>query len=219
MLISRAAKILFVGDSLTEAGRSESGEATPWDLGRAYGHGYVAHFQALVEATMPGHCIRVVNCGVSGNTMVDLKARWDRDVLAQNPNWLSVMIGINDVWRQFDCPLQTELHVPLPAFVAIYAEQLSLIRPRLDGLILATPFVLEKDSSDPFRKMMDAYGDAVRLLAGRFNAVFIDTQQICDELMAELHPTALAWDRIHLNATGHMALARGFLKALGYEWR
>jgi lysophospholipase L1-like esterase len=218
LLLARAAKLLFVGDSITDAGRSESGEATPWNLARGYGQGYVAYFQALFEATRPGHSIRVVNRGVSGNTIVDLRARWPRDVLAPKPDWLSVMIGINDVWRQFDCPLQTELHVLLPDFKAIYAELLALVRPRLDGLILATPFILEKDRADPLRKTMDAYGAAVRALAVQFDAVLVDTQLICDELMASLHPTSLAWDRIHLNATGHMALARGFLQAVGYEW-
>ena len=50
----------------------------------------------------PPHSIRVLNTGVSGNTVRDLDARWQRDALDLKPDWLSVMIGINDVWRQFD---------------------------------------------------------------------------------------------------------------------
>ena len=55
-------------------------------------------------AVYPERMIRVINMGVSGNTTRDLKARWQRDVLDLKPDWLSIMIGANDVWRQYDSP-------------------------------------------------------------------------------------------------------------------
>jgi hypothetical protein len=75
MFIARASKLLFIGNSITEAGRSDSGEATPWDLQRGYGRGYVAFVQASIESTRPADFIRVVNNGISGSPIVDLKAR------------------------------------------------------------------------------------------------------------------------------------------------
>ncbi|MFN8378973.1 MAG: GDSL-type esterase/lipase family protein [Anaerolineae bacterium] len=69
------------------------------------------------QATLcePGQCLShgqraagshsVINMGVGGNTVRDLAARWESDVTALNPDWLSICIGINDVWRQFDARL------------------------------------------------------------------------------------------------------------------
>ena len=59
---------------------------------------------ALLGAVYPERMIRVINMGVSGNTTRDLKARWQTDVLDLKPDWLSIMIGANDVWRQYDSP-------------------------------------------------------------------------------------------------------------------
>lgn len=219
MQISPGAKLVFMGDSITEAGRDPSGEATPWANDRGFGRGYVGYFQALLEATHPTKRIRVINRGVSGNTILDVQARWDSDAVALAPQWLAVMIGINDVWRKFDCPLQPERHVPLDRYEKIYGELIASIRPHLDGLLLAAPYVVEPNRDDPMRRMMDDYGTVVRRLAAQHDAIFVDPQQAIDNLCETLHPTALAWDRIHLNATGHMTIARAFLNAIEYSWQ
>ncbi|MCG6198000.1 GDSL family lipase, partial [Anoxybacillus sp. LAT_38] len=70
----------------------------------------------LLQAVYPELGIRVVNKGISGNTVRDLKARWKEDVIAQKPDWVSIMIGINDVWRQYDLPLMKEKHVYLDEY-------------------------------------------------------------------------------------------------------
>ena len=83
------------------------GRARPIGEGRAddaLGRGYVMMVDALLGAVYPERMIRVINMGVSGNTTRDLKARWQRDVLDLKPDWLSIMIGANDVWRQYDSP-------------------------------------------------------------------------------------------------------------------
>jgi len=101
MRLTKNQKLLFIGDSITDCGRTQPvGEG----LFEALGRGYVAQVDALLGATYPQLGIRVVNMGTSGHTVRDLAARWERDVLAQRPDWLAVMIGINDVWRQFDSP-------------------------------------------------------------------------------------------------------------------
>jgi len=108
MLLEKNAKLVMIGDSVTDCGRARPvGEG----LFGAIGTGYAGYVNALLDATYPERHIRVVNMGSSGNTVLDLEARWQTDVVDLKPDWLSVMIGINDVWRQFDCPLQTEIHV------------------------------------------------------------------------------------------------------------
>ena len=54
----------------------------------------------------------MVNMGTSGDTTRDLLARWRTDLLDLKPDWVTILIGINDVWRQFDTPLLTENQVP-----------------------------------------------------------------------------------------------------------
>jgi len=66
--------------------------------------------------------------------------------------------------------------------------------------------------------MMDQYGDVVRQLAPRYDAILVDTQAAFDHVLTELHPMALAWDRVHPGTTGHMILAQAFLKAVDYTW-
>ena len=66
--------------------------------------------------------------------------------------------------------------------------------------------------------MMDRYGAAVRGLAEKHQAVFVDTQSAFDAVLRSTRPAALAGDRVHPNLTGHMILARAFLRAVEYSW-
>lgn len=212
--IPARSKLLFIGDSITDAGRDPSGEATPWGA-PGTGRGYVSLIEAWFGATRPADRIRVVNRGTSGHTVRDLAARWQADVLTAPPDWLSIMIGINDVWRQFDTPLRTDLHVLLAEYRATLTDLVSRTRPQVKGLILATPYLIEPNRADPMRITMDAYGAVVRELAAKHDALFMDTQAAFDAVTAHTHPMTLAWDRIHPNTTGHFVLARAFLSAVG----
>src|SRR5688572_6920105 len=109
MKLPPQSRLLVIGDSITEAGRVP--DAWPGDRQGSLGRGYVAMTAALLEATHPAQRVNVINRGVGGDTVRDLAARWQRDVLDLKPDWLVIMIGINDVWRQFDSP-EPELGVP-----------------------------------------------------------------------------------------------------------
>jgi lysophospholipase L1-like esterase len=212
MKIPAHSKLLMIGDSITDCGRARPvGES----VGDALGTGYVNLIFAWLNATHPEERIRIINMGVSGNTVRDLAARWTRDVIDLKPDWLSVMIGINDVWRQFDSRLQTEQLVTLEEYERTLENLIRTTRPKLQGLILMTPFFIEPNRADPMRAMMDRYGAAVRGLAERYDALFVDTQAAFDGVLTELHPSALAADRVHPNTTGHLILARAFLNAVG----
>jgi lysophospholipase L1-like esterase len=208
-------KLVMIGDSITDAGRK-----TPFGEGRneGTGRGYVAHVETLLGTVYPQHAIRVVNVGSSGNTVRNLKSRWQTDVLDLKPDWLSVMIGINDVWRQFDSPLQKEGHVLIEEYEATLNELLAQTRPALKGLALFTPYYIEANAHDAMRAQMDRYGQIVKKQADRHNAIFVDTQAVFNDLLKSYYPAALAWDRVHPSQVGHMAMARAFLNAVGFDW-
>ncbi len=214
MLLDAGAKLLFIGDSITDCGRRQ-----PVGEGRdAIGNGYVSLVAAALTAWAPERKLRVVNVGTSGNTVRDLRARWQRDVLDLHPDWLSVMIGINDVWRHFDQPLLPEIHVDLEEYEATLRGLLSAARPHLRGLVLMTPYYLEPQRADPMRAMMDRYGAVVKRVAAEQDAICVDTQAAFDAVLEHLYPGVLAGDRVHPNTAGHMVLARSFLDAVGFDW-
>jgi len=203
--------LLMAGDSITDCGR-----ARPVGLvaGGGLGKGYVAMVQEHLGALRPQDGLRVVNMGISGNTVRDLAARWRQDVLEQAPQWLSVCIGINDVWRYFDSGLEPGAHVPLDEYSRTLDELLGQARPRLKGLLLLTPFYIEPNRADPMRAMMDRYGAVVAELARRHDARLVDTQAAFDAACRYRHPTSIAGDRVHPDPTGHLLLARAVLQAL-----
>jgi len=215
MNIQPNSKLVMIGDSITDTNRKQ-----PIGEGRldALGTGYVSLVDALLAAGYPTHQIRVVNVGTSGNTVRDLRDRWQTDVIDLEPDWLSIAIGINDVWRHFDSPVQIELHVPLDEYARILEELIQTVRPTLKGLILMTPYFIEPNRTDAMRVMMEQYADIVRGLAEKYDAHLVDTQAAFDEVLEHIHPMTLAWDRVHPNRTGHMILTRAFLNAIDYSW-
>ncbi|MBA2480040.1 MAG: SGNH/GDSL hydrolase family protein [Planctomycetes bacterium] len=216
MRIAPKSKLVMIGDSITDVERARPiGEG----LFGALGKGYVAYVDGLLASAYPAHRIRVVNVGTSGNTVRDLKARWQTDVLDLKPDWLSIMIGINDVWRQFDSPLRTEIHVGLDEYQRTLEELVAATKPSLKGLVLMTPFYIETNRQDAMRAQMDRYGAAVGAVAKKHGAILVDMQAAYDRVLAHGHSAGLAWDRVHPTHVGHMLMARAFLDGIGYEWR
>ena len=214
MIFEKNDTLLFIGDSISDYDRKRPvGEG----LFNGWGTSYVANVGALLGCMYPEMDIRVKNVGISGNQVRDLDARWQTDVLDQKPDWVSVLIGINDVWRQFDSPLLTEQHVPIEEYEATYEKLILETLPTAKGMILMTPFFMEPNKQDSMRAMMDKYGAVVKKLAEKYNLVFVDLQAAWDKLFEYMHPCNIAWDRIHPNQTGHMYIAKQFLAAVGAE--
>ncbi|MBN1672258.1 MAG: SGNH/GDSL hydrolase family protein [Kiritimatiellae bacterium] len=215
MKLGNGSKLLFIGDSITDAGRARPvGE----DVADKLGNGYVSMVAALLGAVCPDRAIRVLNTGISGNTVRDLKARWQTDAIDLQPDWLSVMIGINDVWRNFAQPAQRPFHVPIEEYEQTLDALLAAVRPSLKGLVLMTPYFVEPNRAEPMRAMMDRYGAVVKKLADRYDAVFADTQAAFDRVLDVRHPGTIAGDRVHPGKLGHMIIARAFLQAVAFEW-
>lgn len=214
MLFEKGQTILFIGDSISDYERKRPvGEG----LFDAWGKSYVANAASLMSCMYPELGLRIINMGISGNQVRDLDARWQTDVMDHHPDWVSVLIGINDVWRQFDSPAQVEQHVPLEEYEATYEKLIEQTLPHVKGMILMTPYFMEPNKLDPMRARMDEYGAVVRRLADKHGLVFVDLQAAWDALFQHMHPCSIAWDRIHPNQTGCMYIAKQFLKAVGAD--
>ena len=108
MLIQNGDRIVFTGDSVTDAGR---GRPVGEGLHAGVGDGYVRQIETILNVLYPDWTIWISNTGSSGDTSRSLKARWQNDVMNLHPDWVSLMIGVNDVWRQFDSPGVLSSHV------------------------------------------------------------------------------------------------------------
>lgn len=204
--------LLFIGDSITDAGR-----ARPVGEGGGLGGGYPSQVAALLGATYPERKIRVLNTGISGNTIRNLKSRWQKDVIDLKPDWLSIMIGTNDVWRQFSGTNNPDSVFP-EEFVKTYNELLLQTKPLVKGITLLTPFYVEPDKDQPMRKRMDEYGQLVRKIAREHGCRFGDTQAAYDKALKSVPFATLAGDKVHPSSAGHMVLSRTFLKTIDYRW-
>ncbi len=211
MKIESGSRIIFIGDSITDCGRSRPSKAN-----EGLGEGYVALVENFLSAWYPERRIEVFNTGIGGNRITDLKQRWQTDVLDYNPDWVAIKIGINDVWRQFDSPgLQ---QVDIETYELIYRELLKKTCPDIKGLVILSPYLIEPDRTVPMRALMDRYSSTAELLAAEFGAFFVDVQAEMDRYLKYRKPISLSTDRIHPNRTGHLLIARAFLKALAFEW-
>ena len=214
MLFDQNDKILFIGDSISDYERTRPvGEG----LFNAWGRSYVADVGSLLGCMYPEMHLRIVNMGIGGNQCRDLEARWQTDVFDQNPDWVSVLIGINDVWRQFDSPEIKEQHVSPEDFRTCYERLIKSTLPRVKGMILMTPYFMEPNRDDPMRRRMNEYGAITKELAEKYHLTLVDLQAGWDKLFQHMHPMNIAWDRVHPNQIGCMYIAKQFLSAIGFK--
>jgi lysophospholipase L1-like esterase len=215
MIFNKNEKLVMIGDSITDTDRKR-----PHGEGRndSTGKGYVAAVNALFHAVYPELSLRVINMGISGNNVRNLKERWQTDVTELQPDWVSILIGINDVWRQYDQPTIPESHVYIDEYRRTLDELVKQTKTSVKGIFLMTPFYLEPNENDPMRRTMDEYGKVVKEIAEENQTHFIDIQAAFQPVLEHIYPATLAWDRVHPNLVGHMAIARAFLKATEFDW-
>ena len=215
MIFQDRERIVFTGDSVTDFQRKRPVGEGLWE---GVGTGYVRQIHTLMNALHPETVIRISNTGISGNNILDLKARWQQDVLDLKPDWVSMMIGINDVWRKFDEPDIFEGHITRQQYETAYREIIEQTLSKVKGMIVMTPYFMEPNRQDPMRADMDVLGSVVKKLAAEYGLICVDTQQAFDDYFQYRHPDYIAWDRVHPNQAGAMILAKAWLKAVGFEW-
>ena len=156
MIFDREQKVLFIGDSITDCGRRQAHAP--------YGNGYVALARAFLLSRYAALGLSVENRGIGGNTVRDLAARWQEDVIAERPDWLSIKIGINDVWRTISNRLQEA--VPLDEYELTLRQLLEETTSRLPGvrLILVEPYIIAPPvDGDPQRASGLSLADVQRV--------------------------------------------------------
>lgn len=212
MLLQKNSTLLFTGDSVTDAGRVRPlGEGHFGQLGASY----AGMVQAMLDAWRPEANLRILNTGISGNRVTDLKARWQEDVLAYKPDYVSILIGINDVWHQFDSPRTPAHRISLELYRStLEGLILSCLVNGVKQLILFTPFYIDPNPQDPVRLQLQAYADAVRQLAAKHHCILVDAQAAFDKACTFYHSSMYSADRVHPNQTGHAILAKTFLEAI-----
>lgn len=213
MLIRNGEKILFTGDSVTDAGRARPVGMCNNGLGSAY----VSVINNFLTAYCPEMRFPIYNTGVGGNTSRDLLARFDTDVLDLHPDTVCIMIGVNDVWRQYDTPDYKERHVYIDEYEKNLREMIEKATNAKIRVILMTPYYIEPNKEDWMRKSVDEYGSVVKKLAKEYNLLCIDVQKPFDEYLKYRYSAFVVWDRVHPNAVGSMLIAREFLKAIGFD--
>ena len=215
MIFENNDRIVFAGDSVTDMGSTNPvGEG----LRDALGFGYVRMIENLLSSVYPEAMTRVTNAGISGHTSRDLLARWERDVLNLYPQWVSICIGINDVWRQFDTPNLPELAVLPEDYERNLEQMLDSLQGRVKGVFLMTPYYMEPLKNDPMRARMDEYGAICKKLAAKYGCIFIDLQALFDAYFRYRHSAYIAWDRVHPNQVGATIIAKAFLEQCGFAF-
>ncbi len=209
MLIQDNAVVLFQGDSITDAGRGRGDDS---NLGSGYANMVAAWFSAM----HPERNVRFINRGISGNRVKDLEARWKEDCLDLQPTWLSIMIGINDVWRRYDSGDPTSAE----EFEASYRRILTRVKedtcdPRL---IILEPFVLPTPPDRiTWREDLDPKIQIARTMAREFGAIYVPLDGIFAAASVHREPAFWAGDGVHPTPSGHALIAQKWLEAVNSE--
>ena len=215
MIFQNNDRIIFAGDSVTDMGSNQPlGEGLSDKVGR----GYVRVVENMLAVWYPELNFRITNAGTSGNTSRDLLARFERDVTSQNPDWVSICIGINDVWRQFDVPAILDAAVLPDEYERNVESMILAVKKKVKGIFILSPYYIEPLIEDPMRRRMDEYGEICRRLAEKHGCEFVDFQRMFSDYCKYQHSSRLAWDRVHPNQMGATLMAREFLRHTGFNF-
>lgn len=215
MIFKNYDRIVFAGDSVTDMGSLQPvGEG----LFENVGQGYVRIVENMLAVYYPELFLRVTNSGISGNTSRDLLERFDRDVVDLNPDWVSICIGINDVWRQFDSPAIIDSHVLPDEYEKNVEEMILKVKDKVKGIFILSPYIIEPIREDWVRKRMDEYVTICKKLADKHGCRFVDFQKMYEDYCQMRHSSFIAWDRIHPNKIGSTLMAKTFLKECEFDF-
>jgi len=198
-------KLIFIGDSITEWGIQED----PENLGE----GYVRLIHDYLRVTYPKSDFNVINKGIGGNRVTDLAERWEKDVLGEKPDLVSISIGVNDVWRQLDQPDIEQ--VSPDRFARIYEELIQQLRKKRSGteLVLMEPTIIGEELDSVGNRKMAAYVSIVQQLGEKYHATVVRTNEAFLQYLQAGNKYALTVDGVHMNARGNMLMAKSWLQA------
>lgn len=225
-------KILFIGDSITDGNWGDGGGAKPsaernhWDQNHLFGSGYMYLCAAHYMGGYPEAGLAFFNRGISGNTLKDIAARWEEDVIALRPDVLSILVGVNDVIGHMRQLREGEASVfDLNEWESLYRSLLDRARVENPDLVivLGTPFISDPDGLKGKlyhvrKRTVEECVAIVRRMAVDYGAVYLPYGEMFESLYAEYPEVGAShwlWDGIHPTAAGHERMARLWIEKAG----
>jgi lysophospholipase L1-like esterase len=194
--------ILFQGDSITDAGRSREND-------NDRGTGYPTLVSAELGLKYPGE-YKFINRGISGNRIVDLYARIKCDIINLKPDYLSILIGINDVWHE----IQSQNGVDNEKFKKILSMLIEEVKEALPyiKIIMLEPFVLKgpatEENWEEFYSETKLRAQSVKEVAEKYNLSFVPLQDKFNEATKDTETTYWLADGVHPTPAGHNLIAK-----------
>ena len=200
-------KILFQGDSITDAGRDRN------DF-HDMGQGYAKFASAMIADSFPDTEIEFINLGISGNRSDNLLARTERDIVDIQPDIVSILLGVNDVWHELsESPNGVELERWDKMYRMLIDDTLKVL-PNIK-IIICEPFVLEgAATSEQMDKFLEVqmYAKAAKQIAEDYNFPFVALQDMLHEAALRSEPKYVLDDGVHPATGGAKLIADAWLK-------
>jgi len=207
LAVRRGEKILFAGDSITDC--EHRGIAAP------LGFGYVQLVDSLIKVHRPDLALEVVNRGNAGDTILDLEARWTRDVLEERPDTLFIMIGVNDVLNRY-VEEQQGRAVSDNAYRAAYRKLVGRTREEIDPrMVLLEPTCLELALEEPPNRDLGRLARIVAEVGEEFDLPVLPVFQRLSSVVASGPSGGWYTDFPHPGFPGHALIALTILEHLG----
>ena len=196
-------RLLFQGDSITDAGRS-------YEDPHLLGEGYVKYAAQYLQKAYPQVDFEFINLGISGNQTKDLVARLDKDFVQIQPDIVSIMIGINDVWHH----AEDRSWIPDEVFEQRYRTVLDSIGKMGARLMIIEPFLIPAEDKLFFREDLYKKIEIVRKLAREYADVFMPTDGLLCAAFIGDDPLTFAADGVHPTAKGAEFIGRLYAQYL-----
>ncbi len=195
MKIEKGARVLFDGDSITDTNRDRS------DVHSLSG------YNKIIAATLgEENCF---NRGVSGERTTELLQRLDFTLDSTRPDYYSILIGINDVWRKYDSNNPTSHE----KFEENYERILETVSKRVKGIIILEPYIIPStEEKEIMREDLNPKIDIVRKLARKYRTAYVPLNGLFAEASILNDPRDYSYDSIHPNNGGHAFIAAEWLK-------
>lgn len=195
-------KIVFFGDSITEAGRNPD---NPNDLGE----GYVKFAEGKFRLLYPETRTQFLNRGKSGDRITDFAARVQKDVIDEKPDVIVLQAGINDVMSKF-----TGTEVTAEAFRLSYASLLSQLVATNAKVFILQPFALPVGDKARLRPRLNSFNKIISEIAKENGVPVIPMDEMFNGAAQDIQPTQFALDGIHPTHRGQRYLADFVVKEL-----
>lgn len=196
-------KVVFFGDSITQAGVNPGG--------------YIRLIDSIMKAEGVAERYETVGAGIGGNKIYDLFLRMDADVLAKKPDVCIVYIGVNDVWHKTSSGTGTDYD----KFGRFYDAVVAKLRNAGIRVILATPAVIGErtDHSNAQDGDLNLYSNWIRQYAAAQKLPLVDLRKVFLDYNLKNNPKndekgILTSDRVHLNAKGNLLVAQAMWQAV-----